>query len=269
MTHHCCIDSDSEWRNAASIHHFQREAATKNRGMWLLLKIFLYCITMLYNILQSYLPMQVAEGVIVTVQEKAWMDEKLMLVYLQEIWRPYVDWVTEEVGLPGTISLLVMDSFRAHTTEAVKDTLEEMNTTAPIIPGGCTSKVQPLDVCVNKPFKQLLKASWAQYLKRVFFSQDGGKVKTATRQEITDWIVRAWQATKVKRELIQKSFQVCALIESSPSMDDIVRQALDKVQNELLQNVEDFDCEDPVADIVPEQDVDAQDSTSLVIAEAD
>ena len=107
--------------------------------------------------------------------------------------------------------------FKAHTTDADQNTLEEINTKAPVIQGGCTSKVQPLDVCVNKPFKQLLKASWAQYLKRAVSStQDGTKVKTATRQEVTDWIVSAWQAMKEKRELIRKSFQVCALTESSP-----------------------------------------------------
>lgn len=118
------------------------------------------------------------------------MDEKLMVVYLQKVWKPYVNQVAEAVGLTDTSSLLVMDSFRAHTTDSVKGVLEEMNAKSPIIPGGCTSKVQPLDVCVNKPFKQLLKASWAQYLKQAVTSKpDGGKVKTATRQEVTDWIV--------------------------------------------------------------------------------
>ena len=201
------------------------------------------------------------------------MDEKLMVVYLQKIWKPYVNRVAEEVGLTYTASLLVLNSFKAHTTDAVQNTLEEINTEAPVIPGGCTSKVQPLDVCVNKPFKQLLKASWAQYLKRAVSStQDGTKVKTATRQEVTDWIVSAWQAMKEKRELIRKSFQVCALIESSPSVvrkDDVVRRALEKVQKELQQDVEDFDTEDPFADIAPEQDVESSESTPLVITDED
>jgi len=126
---------------------------------------------------------------------------------------------------------------------------------------------------VNKPFKQLLKASWAQYLKRAVSStQDGTKVKTATRQEVTDWIVSAWQAMKEKRELIRMSFQVCALIESSPSVvrkDDVVRRALEKVQKELQQDVEDFDTEDPFADIAPEQDMESSELTPLVITDED
>ena len=52
---------------------------------------------------------------------------------------------------------------------------------------------------------------------------------------------------KEKKELIKKSFQVFALIESNPSMvrkDDIVRQALDKVQEELVQDVKEYECEE-------------------------
>ena len=64
-----------------------------------------------------------------------------MLVYLQEIRKPYVDRVAEEVRLTDTASLLVLDSFRAHKTDAVQESLEEMNTKATIIPGVCTSKV--------------------------------------------------------------------------------------------------------------------------------
>jgi len=64
------------------------------------------------------------------------MDEKLMVVYLQKIWKPYVNRVAKEVGLTDTASLLVLDSFKAHTTDAVQNTLEEINTKAPVIPRG-------------------------------------------------------------------------------------------------------------------------------------
>ena len=51
--------------------------------------------------------------------------------------------------------------------------------------------------------------------------------------------------------------------------DDVVRQALDKVLKELQEDIEDFDCEDPFADIVPEQGNDTQDSSPLEITDAD
>ena len=61
--------------------------------------------------------------------------QKLMLVYLQKMWKPYINKVAEELGLTDTSSLLVMDNFRAQTTDSVKGVLEEMNTRVPIIPG--------------------------------------------------------------------------------------------------------------------------------------
>ena len=48
--------------------------------------------------------------------------------------------------------------------------------------------------------------------------------------------------------------------------DDVVRQALEKVQAELVQDVEEYDCEeDPFADI-PE-DVNMQDSPLVITDE--
>jgi len=49
--------------------------------------------------------------------------------------------------------LLVMDSFSAHYTEEIVCLLAKSNSKHAIIPGGCMSKLQPLDVSLNKPFK--------------------------------------------------------------------------------------------------------------------
>ena len=46
-------------------------------------------------------------------------------------------------------SLLILDSFSAHITEGIKSMFERFNTTVIVIPGGCTSVLQPLDVSVN------------------------------------------------------------------------------------------------------------------------
>ena len=36
---------------------------------------------------------------------------------------------------------------------------------AAVIPGGCTSKIQPLDVCINKPFKEHFRHLWMNYMQ--------------------------------------------------------------------------------------------------------
>ena len=50
----------------------------------------------------------------------------------------------------GRHALLVFDTFKGHLKEEVLAKLLEMNISHVVIPGGCTSKVQPLDVSLNK-----------------------------------------------------------------------------------------------------------------------
>jgi len=82
-------------------------------------------------------------GVFVRAQVKAWMDEAMMLEWIDLVWEPATE---------GQRAMLILDSFSAHITPAVKQRLKEINTVPVVIPGGCTSKVQPLDVSLNKPF---------------------------------------------------------------------------------------------------------------------
>ena len=47
-----------------------------------------------------------------------------------------------------------------------------------------------------------------------------------------------------------------------------MRQALEKVQAELEQDVEEYDCEeDPFTDVIPEEDINMQDSPLVITDE--
>ena len=77
----------------------------------------------------------------VSFHKKGWMDEQGIR-----------EWIRQ--SLPrAERSLLVWDSFRAHLTDSVKDDLKQRNIDVAVIPGGLTPVVQPLDKCLNKPFK--------------------------------------------------------------------------------------------------------------------
>jgi DDE superfamily endonuclease len=62
---------------------------------------------------------------------------------------------------PGALlrlpSLLVLDAYAGHRTDDAKRLLQADNTDLAIIPGGMTSILQPLDVSINKPFKDRFK----------------------------------------------------------------------------------------------------------------
>jgi hypothetical protein len=74
------------------------------------------------------------------------MNENEMLFWIENVW-------VKRARLSNPQSLLVLDSFSAHIVESVKRRFREKNTDIAVIPGGLTSRLQPLDVSVNKSFK--------------------------------------------------------------------------------------------------------------------
>lgn len=52
-------------------------------------------------------------------------------------------------------SLLVWDMFRAHTSNGIKKLAKSSQVTLAFIPGGLTSVLQPLDVCLNTRVKDV------------------------------------------------------------------------------------------------------------------
>ena len=70
------------------------------------------------------------------------MDADGMKLWIKKVWS------SGPGGLLRKKSLLVWDSFRAHLADLVKRA---------VIPNGLTSILQPLDVCLNKPFKDCMK----------------------------------------------------------------------------------------------------------------
>ena len=60
--------------------------------------------------------------------------------------------------------LLVCDQFKAHIRESTKRLATKLKMHLAVIPGGLT-KLQPLDVSVNKPFKGFMHEEWAKWIE--------------------------------------------------------------------------------------------------------
>ncbi|KAE8751237.1 hypothetical protein FOCC_FOCC002065 [Frankliniella occidentalis] len=86
-------------------------------------------------------------GIHVRAHESGSFNEDITKDWLKTVW----------ARRPGALlnkqSMLVLDSFRGHLTDSVKFQIRELKTDLVIIPGEMTSLLQPLDVSVNKTFK--------------------------------------------------------------------------------------------------------------------
>ena len=61
-------------------------------------------------------------------------------------------------------SVLVLDALKGHVTDSVKDQLCKMKTELLVIPGGMTSVLQPMDISINKPFKDRLRQQYLTWI---------------------------------------------------------------------------------------------------------
>nr|XP_006825569.1 PREDICTED: RNA-binding protein 45-like [Saccoglossus kowalevskii] len=128
------------------------------------------------------LNINVPPGMVVEVQKKGWCDTDMMKIWLRRIWFRYTK---------SRESLLVFDSFRGHLHDDITALLKANTSRRAVIPGGCTSKLQPLDVCINKPFKQYMREEWLAFIRQqVENTPEGQRPKTATRQNVVDWVAK-------------------------------------------------------------------------------
>ena len=72
--------------------------------------------------------------------------------------------------MPEHRGLLVWDSFRTHLTDGVKDLLDRRNVDVAVIPGCLTPVLQPLDKCINKPFKAKVRAQYKAWMVNGLFT---------------------------------------------------------------------------------------------------
>ena len=155
-------------------------------------------------------------GVVVTVQQKGWMDSEIMKIWIEKVWRAHI------VGLSRQRSLLVFDSFKAHKTEQVKRSLKSENMDLSVIPGGLTSVLQPLDICLNKPFKDRLRQRWMTWMAEgIHELTPTGRQKKPSKELMCQWISKAWW--EIPREMVARSFLNCGITNSlDGSEDDLV-----------------------------------------------
>lgn len=134
-----------------------------------------------------------------------------------------VDWIKTVWGRqPGALlypAMLVLDSFRGHLVEGVREKLKELRTDIAVIPGGLTLVLQPLD----KPFKDNVRRLYTNWMAGGQHQlTPGGKIKRLTVEMLCGWIVEAWR--EISDDVIRKSFKTG------------ISNALDAGEDDMLWN---------------------------------
>jgi len=134
--------------------------------------------------------------------------------------------------------VLVLDDADQHKTEAVKKCCVKHNIELLIIPGGCTYFMQPIDVSINKPFKDKLKAQYSNWLTRVILKLDqsettteAGYLRAPTYEDVVDWTLKAMK--EIDCQIVKNAFIISGLTFGMNKMAHLTKK-LDEEFRELV-----------------------------------
>lgn len=119
-------------------------------------------------------------------------------------------------------SLFAIDLCSSHKTPAVLNIFRQHKVMPTLIPAGCTSLVQPLDVSINKPLKARIRDLTDEAILECERVEDFEKWSVGQRRILTTWCVGdAWyQFCIEKQDIIKSVFRKVGLSLSIDGSED-------------------------------------------------
>jgi len=145
--------------------------------------------------------------------------------------------------------LVVLDSYNPHKSAETRRLLDDMNIDVVYIPGGCTSLAQPMDVSVNRPFKNNMRRQWTRWFETHDERTPAGNLRQPSRQQVINWVSQAWR--DIPEDMIRRAFLRCGISNAlDGTQDDQCRDEIphpdeqDELENENLGLLFDDDDDD-------------------------
>ncbi len=108
---------------------------------------------------------------------------------------------------------LIAGVHKAETTEDVRAFLERRtNTSVVLVPAGCTSLVQPLDVSFNGVVKSVVERLQNEHMHQNLEKYINGTIPAGQRRIlISKWVGEAWTEVSKNKEMITRGFEKCGI----------------------------------------------------------
>ena len=107
---------------------------------------------------------------------------------------------------------MVADVHRVLQTANVEKLLQNKSTLLINVPPGCTSRVQSLNVSINKPFKDAIQEQFEKHLSENLHLYTEDKLPVSEiRVLTTNWVADGWEKVSRNKEIIKRSFAKCGI----------------------------------------------------------
>ncbi|NXS16084.1 POGZ protein, partial [Mystacornis crossleyi] len=170
----------------------------------------------------------VPDCVLLESREGGYGDDEVMELWAARVWRKHTE------RQRGSKGLLVLDCHRTHLSEEVLAVLSAAGTLPAVIPAGCSSRIQPLDVCIKRSVKSFLRKKWKERAKELAGS---GCDSAALLQLLLGWLGEALAVLRDAPDLVRRSFLVAGVL-PGPDGDAGSPRRNGDAQEELIASLE-------------------------------
>ncbi|NWT06507.1 POGZ protein, partial [Mionectes macconnelli] len=147
-------------------------------------------------------PANVPESILLEAREGGYGDDEVMELWASRVWRRHA-------ACQSGKGMLVLDCHRGHLSEDVLAALSSSSTLPAVVPAGCSSKIQPLDVCIKRTVKNFLHKKWKEQAKEMADSTCDSDILL---QLVLCWLAEALEVLADSPELVQQSFLVASVL---------------------------------------------------------
>uniref|UniRef100_K7FDE5 Pogo transposable element with ZNF domain n=2 Tax=Pelodiscus sinensis TaxID=13735 RepID=K7FDE5_PELSI len=172
-------------------------------------------------------PANVPESIILEAKENGYSDDEIMELWSSRVWQKHTE-------CQNSKGMLVLDCHRTHLSEEVLSLLNVSSTLPAVVPSGCSSKIQPLDVCIKRTVKNFLHKKWKEQAKEMADSTCDSDILL---QLVLCWLAEVLEVIGDCPELVQQSFLVASVLPGPDGTANSPTRNAD-MQEELIASLE-------------------------------
>ncbi|XP_052035811.1 pogo transposable element with ZNF domain isoform X6 [Apodemus sylvaticus] len=169
----------------------------------------------------------VPDSILLEAKDSGYSDDEIMELWSARVWKKHT-------ACQHSKSMLVMDCHRTHLSEEVLALLSASSTLPAVVPAGCSSKIQPLDVCIKRTVKNFLHKKWKEQAREM---ADAACDSDVLLQLVLVWLSEVLGVIGDSPELVQRSFLVASVLPGPDgNINSPTRNA--DMQEELIASLE-------------------------------
>ncbi|XP_053559950.1 pogo transposable element with ZNF domain [Bombina bombina] len=170
---------------------------------------------------------QVPDSIILEAREDSYTDDEIIELWSSRVWQKHME-------CPNNKGMAVLDCHRTHLSEDVLSVLSSTCTLPAVVPSGCSSKIQPLDVCIKRSMKNFLHKKWREQAQEMAESSCDTELLL---QLVLCWLAEVLEVITEHPELVQQSFLVASVLPGPDGTANTTKRNAE-MQEELVSLLE-------------------------------